>query len=112
MVFLVLISCGFIPAEYPIGYSNIKGILMRYVKEHIQLRLKLTFIFRLERVKLSKRERSREVSWLTSLLHADILSSRFDQQANSPGSWTKLALKPLLLKRIQNASLETCVRIN
>ncbi|KAK3914755.1 1-deoxy-D-xylulose-5-phosphate synthase [Frankliniella fusca] len=53
-----------------------------------------------------------QVSWLTSLLHADILSSRFDQQANSPGSWTKLALKPLLLKRIQNASLETCVRIN
>ncbi|KAK3912932.1 NPC intracellular cholesterol transporter 1-like protein 2, partial [Frankliniella fusca] len=50
-----------------------------------------------------------QVSWLTSLLHADILSSRFDQQANSPGSWTKLALKPLLLKRIQNASLETCV---
>ncbi|KAK3911929.1 NPC intracellular cholesterol transporter 1-like protein 2, partial [Frankliniella fusca] len=49
-----------------------------------------------------------QVSWLTSLLHADILSSRFDQQANSPGSWTKLALKPLLLKRIQNASLETC----
>ncbi|KAK3910349.1 Protein NifQ [Frankliniella fusca] len=49
-----------------------------------------------------------EVSWLTSLLHADILSSRFDQQANSPGSWTKLALKPPLLKRIQNASLETC----
>ncbi|KAK3929096.1 37S ribosomal protein S5, mitochondrial, partial [Frankliniella fusca] len=48
------------------------------------------------------------VSWLTSLLHADILSSRFHQQANSPGSWTKLALKPLLLKRIQNASLETC----
>ncbi|KAK3910350.1 Serine/threonine-protein kinase smg-1, partial [Frankliniella fusca] len=48
------------------------------------------------------------VSWLTSLLHADILSSRFDQQANSPGSWTKLALKPPLLKRIQNASLETC----
>ncbi|KAK3908692.1 NPC intracellular cholesterol transporter 1-like protein 2 [Frankliniella fusca] len=53
-----------------------------------------------------------QVSWLTSLLHADILSSRFDQQANSPGSWTKLALKPLLLKRIQNASLETSVRIN
>ncbi|KAK3929097.1 Light-independent protochlorophyllide reductase subunit N [Frankliniella fusca] len=51
----------------------------------------------------------RKVSWLTSLLHADILSSRFHQQANSPGSWTKLALKPLLLKRIQNASLETCV---
>ncbi|KAK3928474.1 Glutaminase [Frankliniella fusca] len=51
---------------------------------------------------------TQEVSWLTSLLHADILSSRFDQQANSPGSWTKLALKPLLLKRIQNASLETC----
>ncbi|KAK3908216.1 Serine/threonine-protein kinase Tor, partial [Frankliniella fusca] len=51
-----------------------------------------------------------QVSWLTSLLHADVLSSRFDQQANSPGSWTKLALKPLLLKRIQNASLETCVR--
>ncbi|KAK3914046.1 Bcl-2-related protein A1, partial [Frankliniella fusca] len=50
-----------------------------------------------------------QVSWLTSLLHADILSSRFHQQANSPGSWTKLALKPLLLKRIQNASLETCV---
>ncbi|KAK3908690.1 Ubiquitin-related modifier 1, partial [Frankliniella fusca] len=50
-----------------------------------------------------------QVSWLTSLLHADILSSRFDQQANSPGSWTKLALKPLLLKRIQNASLETSV---
>ncbi|KAK3928173.1 RNA-directed RNA polymerase L [Frankliniella fusca] len=48
------------------------------------------------------------VSWLTTLLHADILSSRFDQQANSPGSWTKPALKPLLLKRIQNASLETC----
>ncbi|KAK3927647.1 RNA-directed RNA polymerase L, partial [Frankliniella fusca] len=48
-----------------------------------------------------------QVSWLTSLLHADILSSRFHQQANSPGSWTKLALKPLLLKRIQNASLET-----
>ncbi|KAK3914950.1 Carbohydrate-responsive element-binding protein, partial [Frankliniella fusca] len=47
--------------------------------------------------------------WLTSLLHADILSSRFDQQANCPGSWTKLALNPLLLKRIQNASLETCV---
>ncbi|KAK3912934.1 Serine/threonine-protein kinase Nek1 [Frankliniella fusca] len=52
------------------------------------------------------------VSWLTSLLHADILSSRFDQQANSPGSWTKLALKPLLLKRIQNASLETCSLIS
>ncbi|KAK3919114.1 Galactose-1-phosphate uridylyltransferase, partial [Frankliniella fusca] len=26
-----------------------------------------------------------QVSWLTSLLHADILSSRFDQQANQ--SW-------------------------
>ncbi|KAK3912067.1 Amiloride-sensitive sodium channel subunit gamma [Frankliniella fusca] len=39
------------------------------------------------------------------------LSSRFDQQANSPGSWTKLALKPLLLKRIQNASLETCAQL-
>ncbi|KAK3913473.1 Ribitol-5-phosphate cytidylyltransferase, partial [Frankliniella fusca] len=52
-----------------------------------------------------------QVSWLTSLLHADILSSRFDQQANSPGSWTKLALKPLLLKRIQNASLETCAQL-
>ncbi|KAK3917611.1 Serine/threonine-protein kinase PCRK1, partial [Frankliniella fusca] len=26
------------------------------------------------------------VSWLTSLLHADTLSSRFDQQANSLGS--------------------------
>ncbi|KAK3917612.1 7-methyl-GTP pyrophosphatase, partial [Frankliniella fusca] len=34
------------------------------------------------------------VSWLTSLLHADTLSSRFDQQANSLGSWTKLALNP------------------
>ncbi|KAK3914951.1 hypothetical protein KUF71_005639 [Frankliniella fusca] len=50
--------------------------------------------------------------WLTSLLHADILSSRFDQQANCPGSWTKLALNPLLLKRIQNASLETCSLIS
>ncbi|KAK3916631.1 Phenolphthiocerol/phthiocerol polyketide synthase subunit E [Frankliniella fusca] len=57
-----------------------------------------------------RKERVPYVSWLTSLLHAEILSSRFDQQANSPGSWTKLALKPLLLKRIQNASLETCVR--
>ncbi|KAK3916630.1 tRNA(Ile2) 2-agmatinylcytidine synthetase TiaS [Frankliniella fusca] len=42
------------------------------------------------------------VSWLTSLLHADILT-------NSPGSWAKLALNHSLLhKRIQNASWETC----